>query len=96
MKTILLLIIALIYIKVTAQNLVNNGNFKILINPSSSQSNKTIEVYNSLGVLVYTNNLTCNYNQEIEIKLSDLPDGIYLLKQLTNGKQEIELFNIVK
>ena len=28
MKTILLLIIALIYIKVTAQNLVTNGNFE--------------------------------------------------------------------
>jgi len=54
----------------------NNGNFEIIFNDNTSVKN--IKIYNSLGIIVYKNNVEGKFSKNI--RLNNLPDGIYYLR----------------
>lgn len=58
----------------------SNGFFKI--QGLSGDPDEILEVYNVLGQIVY--NTTIKANNEIDIDISDQPDGIYLVKYRNN------------
>ena len=59
----------------------NNGSFNLILN--NKVQSMDVRVYNAMGSLVFQK-LFANINNSLEINLSDLPKGIYLLN--ANGK----------
>ena len=59
----------------------NNGQFNIII--SSPQKNTSIEVYNNIGVLVYSQKIV---NEQNTIELANEATGLYFVKVMSDGK----------
>ena len=81
------------------QSLSNSNDLYIYPNPSNGvfELNKNqntsfnIEVYNSIGELVYENVLSVN-NKQIDLK--HLPHGLYYLK-LNSADDEVKVFKVI-
>lgn len=54
----------------------NNGYFNISVDDNDEFDATTIEIYNNIGVKLYTNQFTNN----ISVDISDNPSGLYLLR----------------
>lgn len=65
----------------------NPSNGKVTLQLNNKNKIVTIEVLNVVGEVVYS--LTKNWSK-IDIDLSNQPNGIYLLKVMTNEQQTVE------
>ena len=70
----------------------NNGNFEILINLIDFQE-LNLEIHNSIGQLILSENLNKIRSTKINYNLTDFPSGFYYLSIQSNfGKTTKRLF----
>lgn len=61
----------------------NNGNFTLQVPQQIIDSSTKIQLYNTIGELILEENV---YNKKQIIHISNLPNGLYLLRLITNDK----------
>lgn len=61
----------------------NNGNFNLFLN--NNLQNTKVEVFNSLGEIVYFNNYENISSGIIDLNLTDLPSGVYNVQVIQSG-----------